>query len=329
MARCTICNSPNTKDCSSCRSSAYCSVECQQTDWPLHKIVCKSFTTILPTRPTAFHKLAIVFPPDARVPRLGWVLCGEKEDDMGGKHQYSETMELFGGGDRCQSANQSPTKTSILAATGGLMTHDWRGQILVLSKLTTTWDPRYYQDVTAADLRVAVDYFVTYGVDDLKSKGRLHPKSGLTVKGVRVNCLVDHKVFAMKKGPLIAKLLGLEVYVAKYPADRAWKDDSSRDVDGWGWAPSEWDERVGSNVIVRADRKPITPNQVETLCHYSQFKLLPLFEDSMGAGLEERTREEVMGHLTRTKFETFFERYKEERAAEDISWVDERSPYET
>lgn len=99
----------------------------------------------------------------------------------------------------------SKTKTSILAATGGLMTHDWRGQILVLSKLTTTWDPRYYQDVTAADLRVAVDYFVTYGVDDLKSKGRLHPKSGLTVKGVRVNCLGDQALKERNMSPLMSQ----------------------------------------------------------------------------------------------------------------------------
>lgn len=87
--------------------------------------------------------------------------------------------------------------------------------------------------------------------------------------------------------------------------------------------------RVGSNVIVRADRKLITSHQVAALCHYAQFKLQPLFEDSMGAGFVQRTREEVMGHMTREKFQAFFDQYKREREAEDLSWANATSPYET
>ena len=45
------------------------------------------------------------------------------------------------------------------------MTHDWRGPIVVMRQSGTATDPLFYKDIKAADLRVVVDYFVTYGRD--------------------------------------------------------------------------------------------------------------------------------------------------------------------
>ncbi|KAH8674471.1 hypothetical protein BGZ60DRAFT_404089 [Tricladium varicosporioides] len=80
---CIICNSSNAKSCSSCHSISYCSLECQKSDWPLHKTICKTFTT-LPSRPSPSHKLAILFPVDSKDPQLIWIKCERDVDDEDG-----------------------------------------------------------------------------------------------------------------------------------------------------------------------------------------------------------------------------------------------------
>lgn len=59
--KCAIRNTPNAEICSLCHSRAYCSVEWQQTDWPLHKLLCKAKND-LPAGPKPCYKLGILFP---------------------------------------------------------------------------------------------------------------------------------------------------------------------------------------------------------------------------------------------------------------------------
>jgi hypothetical protein len=70
-----LCNKPG-RPCAPCKSTAYCSVECQQTDWPLHKLLCKKFSSFSP-RPDSDSKLGLYFPVDSKVPELIWVNCAE------------------------------------------------------------------------------------------------------------------------------------------------------------------------------------------------------------------------------------------------------------
>jgi hypothetical protein len=63
------------------------------------------------------------------------------------------------------------------------------------------------------------------------------------------------------------------------------------------------------------------------LCHYCQYELQPIFEDSLGGGRVERTRENVMGFMTE-KFKLFFEKYKSVKSVDDLTWAVEKSPYE-
>ncbi|KAK8128933.1 hypothetical protein PG984_010041 [Apiospora sp. TS-2023a] len=60
--QCTICGSTSAKYCSGCRSAAYCSQECQQTDWHAHKHLCSSFQECYAARPSPSHYLVICFP---------------------------------------------------------------------------------------------------------------------------------------------------------------------------------------------------------------------------------------------------------------------------
>lgn len=193
---CTICNGSDTKFCSSCHSTSYCSPECQKTDWPLHKTICKSLTT-LPPRPSPSHRLAILFPVDSKEPQLIWINCERRIDDddgiaweradtdsilktknvdpqYGNSREYkpitrnalrgfnlSHTVKVI-----CRETfliDGSTPNICVERTTRGKMTHDWRGPIVVMRQPGTNIDPRFYEDMRAADLRVAVDYFLSYG----------------------------------------------------------------------------------------------------------------------------------------------------------------------
>jgi hypothetical protein len=389
---CTICNAPKAKSCASCHSAAYCSPECQQTDWPLHKTVCKALKSV-PPRPDASHKLAILFPVDSKVPELIWVFCEPRKDDEeegGYPYEYPHIREHLGDDKAfpehkpvtrnvyrgfnldhtiditCRDAfliDGSKINQCIVETTRGAVSHSWSGPIVVMRQPSLAYDPRFYSDITLADLRTAIDYFIAYGnesVVDSTFARSSRPK----VDGVKINCFgdqdvfgaekytavavpKDHQVFFSPRQPHILKLLEVPILVRKYPPDRLWKNDRHRNrypydnqaatflhldanpkSESWGWAPREWQNDVGSVIVVRADRKPISPKQVEALCYYCQFKLQPLFEDSMGAGYVQRTREEVMGYMTKQKFAEFFAWYKEDMMPQDPTWALEKSPYE-
>jgi len=83
---CTICGSATARLCIGCRSTTYCTAECQQTDWPVHKQLCRKFQELAASksRPSPHHYLAIIFPMGHAVaaqsddvkrvhPKLAWI----------------------------------------------------------------------------------------------------------------------------------------------------------------------------------------------------------------------------------------------------------------
>ncbi|CAM6096834.1 unnamed protein product [Calypogeia fissa] len=180
------------------------------------------------------------------------------------------------------------------------------------------------------------------------------------VEGVRISCIADqevcradkyipvkvedcHEVFRMEEPIPISKLIELPIFVRKCPPDQAWKNcpkavytnppaswlhlDLDPQSSKFGWIPRpQWDERVGSVLAVRVDRKALSSHHMEALCHFCQFKLQPLIEDSFGAGFVKRTRDEVMQEMTKAKFKKFFKEYKVKQ--KDPSWTATPCPYD-
>lgn len=60
---------------------------------------------------------------------------------------------------------------------------------------------------------------------------------------------------------------------------------------GWGWASMQWQNRVGSVIVVCQDKKPLLPLHVEALCKYCFDEIRPLLAHSIG----EYEPEEPMG----------------------------------
>lgn len=70
---CPRCPEAATKFCAGCKDISYCSAECQQADWSVHKLLCKTLKDF--TRPPASsHNLrrVIAFLPDEQKPLFKW-----------------------------------------------------------------------------------------------------------------------------------------------------------------------------------------------------------------------------------------------------------------
>ncbi|TEY58716.1 hypothetical protein BOTCAL_0202g00190 [Botryotinia calthae] len=160
---CTICNLP-AKDCTRCKSAAYCSSGCQTLDWPLHKTLCKKITTMSP-RPSPTHKLGILFSPDSEKPELVWV--DYKQIEIPGVEGQFELPDVdrfltYGSGDSYDSeqlliepqrimrarnikhtlavsmrdnfgSDGSKMTQSASSITAGKMKHAWKGPLIVVA----------------------------------------------------------------------------------------------------------------------------------------------------------------------------------------------------
>ena len=216
-ATCSICNDPAPKTCKGCGSSKYCLVECQQTDWPTHKLICR-IQGKQAARPTPEHKLAILFNPESSLPRLEWIKC-EVFHFPG--HSYKKpTVDSYLGTDLSTRSidvgfnvarkralarklrllvrdtfliDGSLTNEAILHAANEETPHDWRGPMIVVrGKMLPVLHAAHplYDDITPADFRDLVDYLREYG-ETRSSSGPIYvpvPNAPKKVKAVRVSC---------------------------------------------------------------------------------------------------------------------------------------------
>lgn len=72
--RCIVCNKLATQGCKDCGSAAYCSIECQRNDNPIHKLICEVHLNFdLSTRPSKNHVMALLFPEKSANIQLIWL----------------------------------------------------------------------------------------------------------------------------------------------------------------------------------------------------------------------------------------------------------------
>ena len=74
-------------------------------------------------------------------------------------------------------------------------------------------------------------------------------------------------------------------------------------------------------VIVRADKKAITPRHIEALFAYCRTILLPLFDETRKEAQVERKEERVLSSITEKCFEAFFLEFKREKEVNDPTWL--------
>lgn len=372
---CVMCNANSAQRCSQCRSSWYCSQECQESDWPSHKLLCKRFATQT-SRPSPNHKRAIFFPVDREQPRMIWVPIDYKMYEGVPYHDINPYPYLgedcpvtgimriehnpvrgrnLGSGMVAFAAQKegysvavihreaflkdgSLTNKSILKSVrlSGIPPHSWRGPIIALR----TTPSESFEDITLADFRHIIDYLVSYRTTETresttKPDGRLTA----TVRGVKICCLGEEKlhgsepyisVDVSRAHPArltfghcdispISRLVGMPLKIWKYSdIDQqtdppGWVGNESLDRNpnavflmmetdpkkpDWGWIPRRWSEGLGNILAVRADDKDLTVKDVRMMCYFARHKLQPMFEDAMGSGSVQRTKQEVLEFIT-------------------------------
>lgn len=199
--------------CGHCVGAWYCSKECQQADWPVHKILCAKYAELSEQEPEKQGYRALLFRHDSRHPQL-IILPREPYRPRRLELLISETIETCGfgynerigithiskGGLRVLSGSyhvidNSPRNKSIFASvktTGFTPPHAWAGNVVVR---------RGTGGVTMADLRHAIDWFGLYPEDlmymhsgprtpPVMLERRLWPVDLCwpRIKGVRIKC---------------------------------------------------------------------------------------------------------------------------------------------
>ncbi|KAH6982542.1 hypothetical protein EDB80DRAFT_768201 [Ilyonectria destructans] len=222
---CTICGSPNARRCVVCLSAAYCSLECQQTDWRTHRLLCRKFAACaqdnFATRPSPKHYLAILFPMTEKRPSLVWV--DSKKDEYEVRDYFHPVLnhllhipgndyigrglrQVKGNVLRGRENNQDTlhicihgTFPTLIGDTWGEFI--WKGPIVAVMRAGTDFEPRRSTDITLTAYRDAIDYLGYYR-DTIGSMidepGRHHHLSKVVLAdrtskaiGVRINCRRD------------------------------------------------------------------------------------------------------------------------------------------
>ena len=355
---CILCDKPDADFCEGCKSTRYCSKECQQTDWPTHKLLCADFSSFDPSsRPSTEHFRAILFPVDEEKPKFIWLDCNlftDENIDSGRYHipeirtflgpytsprhaaihynlslnrGLSDTIHIFHrDGFLVDGSKPNKSILSITTTTAG-QKHDWRGPIIAFGKLGLGTDQRFCKDLDMNDFRHIADYFLSYKTEPTPTPQQ-YPST--TIKGVMINCIGDQKMFGKPRFEAvevsstdlifsehdtsqIADRIDLPIFTRRCPPNPLWANnwdttqfdhtspfnnqdatflhlccdpnaefDLSSEGMCWGWAPMKWQNKVGSTLVVRQDKKPLLPLHVEALCRYCRYEIHPLLSHSQG-----------------------------------------------
>lgn len=93
---CIRCTDAATNPCEGCKGISYCSPECQQADWPSHKLLCESFKDFAQPPPSPDMVRIIIFHPDEKEPRFAWApTSGPNVKDAGLLDRYGDQMDYF------------------------------------------------------------------------------------------------------------------------------------------------------------------------------------------------------------------------------------------
>lgn len=229
---CTICGDPSARFCAGCHSAAYCTIECQQTDWRTHKYLCRSFKDLSP-RPSPSHYLAISFPMTNKSwkPRLVWLdtkqigsgyfepildhvlrVPGQQEHISRGiqivrgnllrnRPKFVDSLNIRYLDD--YDTDKLPVNDTLHGVGGvcadGLGEKFWTGPIVAYLKAGDDFDAKLMTDMTLTAYRDAIDYLAHF----METYGSMIDQPGS-------NCPLSKNYLAGKKG----KVKGVRVNCA-------------------------------------------------------------------------------------------------------------------
>jgi hypothetical protein len=93
------------------------------------------------------------------------------------------------------------------------------------------------------------------------------------------------------------------------------KFDISTGSLGWGWCSAPWQSEVGSAIVVRKDKKPLLPMQMEALAGYCRNEIQPLLGHSTGEYHPEEPikKEDVLKIICRPMFVIYWTKFRRDK----------------
>ncbi|RDH33316.1 hypothetical protein BDQ94DRAFT_178817 [Aspergillus welwitschiae] len=208
---CVMCNKTPARRCGCCRSIYYCSKNCQESEFPSHKLLCKKFAT-QPGQPILiwiFTKRR--YDEDSRewwTDALVHSYLGPGSPNTGRLHvEHNEVRDRNLGSGFASSTlrnegycvtllhrdayliDNSPPNQSILASVRASSTtsppHAYNGPMVAMRQI----HPEDYADIKPANFRHLMDYLVRYANTDVReSVPDLQYRAHKVVRGVKVCC---------------------------------------------------------------------------------------------------------------------------------------------
>lgn len=262
----------------------------------------------------------------------------------------------------------SPPNRSVASITASHAVHHlWQGPFVAYGKVGLGYDQTHCRDLDMVDFRHVADYFLSYGSTPAPSaflpaaasvQGvRINCAGDQEVfhrpKFEAVKIAGSDPIFSTHRETSdIAQQIGLPIFTRRLQHNPLWtvKGGSTNNqaatflhlccdpnaepsiatgILGWAWAPHQWQEGVGSVLVVRQDKKPILPLHVEALSTYCQYEARDFLAHSIGEYAPEipMTKEAALGMITRPSFIIHWYKLVRKKAREgDV--VDAPSPYE-
>ncbi len=105
--------------------------------------------------------------------------------------------------------------------------------------------------------------------------------------------------------------------------------DPRSGVMGWGFASMQWQNSVGSVLVVRQDKKPLSLLHMEALCNYCRYEASPIIAHSNGECYPEKpiSKDAVLAIICRPMFVVYWYKLLDEKRKEGKD-ADDVSPYE-
>lgn len=300
MTLCDECDNEGPLRCVGCGSGWYCSKECQKKAWSLHKILCKSVKEFQ-DRPEAEepgekYTRAIYFHPDEGAPRFVWLKTMNKDGEYGQpcltacpgalaaiNEKEAESGENIGMTDmsiRHNYALARPLPYNLFLSYRENFLHDGSTHNMAIDKIIVSHSPH---------LHAWRGPMIAYGTDAFDDVPFSQDPS-----------------YSQDLGPSDLRIIAgtfLNIGCKPERADTGFN---------WGLAPPEWQDDVGSVVIMRKDKKRLVPEHVHALADYHQHRLMDFFEaeeESSSLDVKPEFRRDkawVMEQITKDKFQKYY-----------------------
>jgi hypothetical protein len=233
---CPRCTDVATKVCGGCKDISYCSPECQQADWNVHKLLCKGFKDFAQPAPSANMRRIVVFLPDEKKPRFMWAPVQRNYSgyDLKGKPlapwenideaSVIDTKHLMRPSDTNTNAwtgqplgyaiqvlfddnfqtHYTERNQAVVFATQGMDAVGWRGPIIAYCGTLRGGDFDALDIVKLHDMDMrACSHLVAYLINHYNKTPEQMVRRGPKVKCVKVSDSVDRKTSEVYKEVLV------------------------------------------------------------------------------------------------------------------------------